>query len=260
MSTELSTRLEGQCLILTLDGPATRNALSLEVYSAGLEALDRAEGDAAIRAVILQGAGGHFCSGGDLRRIALRLQEPAEAQRAAIQAFHALIEAMQCLSKPVVAAVEGHAAGGGLSLALACDGVVASRQARFTVSYGKVGLTPDGGATWQLGRGLPRALALEAVWLAQGLSAERLHQLGLVNRVVEPGHALTQALAFCAELAEMAPNAIASAKHLLTQAPDLSLRSQLDLETEAFLANLHHPNAAEGIAAFQARRTPRFGP
>lgn len=258
MSTELKRRTDGHTLILSLDGPASRNALSPQVYSSGVEALEQADGDPEVRCVIFRGEGAHFCSGGDLRRIGQRLTEPAEVQRRAIDQFHALVEAIRNCCKPVVAAVEGHAAGGGFSLALACDLVVAARSAQFTVSYGKIGLTPDGGASWHLSRALPRAFLLEALWLARPLSPDRLQAFGLVNRVTDDGQALQEALRLCEQLTAMAPNAVASAKQLAGQAMQATLSEHLELEADAFLLNLKHPNVAEGIAAFKERRPAKF--
>ena len=100
--------------------------------------------------------------------------------------------------------MEGFAAGGGMSLALACDLIVAAADARFVMSYGRIGLTPDGGGSWHLARALPRALALELLWLATPIGAPRLHELGLVNRVTDKGQALNEALALATRLSAMA--------------------------------------------------------
>src|ERR1043165_9514153 len=159
MPSELLTSREGSTLILTLSDPATRNTLSPQVYAAGVEALNMAESDDSVRVVILRGDGEHFCTGGDLNRILGLRQTGPEAQAESIALFHQLIESLRAFPKPVIAAVEGYAAGG-MSLALACDLIVAASDAKFVMSYGKVGLTPDGGGSWHLAHALPRALAL----------------------------------------------------------------------------------------------------
>ncbi|HSI59973.1 MAG TPA: enoyl-CoA hydratase [Ideonella sp.] len=258
MPSEMLTTRDGQALILTLSDPATRNTLSPQAYAAGIEALNNADSDPEVRAVVLRGDGAHFCAGGDLNRIGGARERPPEAQAASIDQFSAFVEALRGFPKPVIAAVEGHAAGGGMSLALACDLIVAAQDARFTMSYGRIGLSPDGGATWHLARALPRSLVLEMIWLAEPLSAQRLHQLGLVSRVVDSGQALAQALELVRLLARMAPNALASVKDLVHRAPGRKLREQMDAERDEFVANLFDDNGGEGLAAFLAKRPPQF--
>jgi len=258
MPSELLTSRDGAALILTLSDPATRNALSQQVYAAGVEALNMAESDDSVRAVILRGEGEHFCGGGDLTRIAARRQEGPAAQAESIAQFHQLIESLRAFPKPTIAAVEGFAAGGGMSLALACDLVVAAKDAKFVMSYGKIGLTPDGGGSWHLARLLPRALALELVWLATPMTGERLHALGLVNRVTDKGHALAEAVALAARLAAMASNAVAAAKELVGRAEVSSLAEHLEDERRQSIANLFHDNGGEGLKAFFEKRPPQF--
>ena len=258
MPSQLLTQRDEPLLTLTLSDPASRNTLSPELYLAAIEALNMADGDPAVRAIVLRGDGMHFCAGGHLGRIEQARERPPESQHEAIQAFHSLIEALRTVPKPVIAAVEGHAAGGGVSLALACDLIVASEDAQFTLAYGKVGLSPDGGASWHLASALPRALALQWLWLAEAWPAARLHSLGLVHSVVPAGQAWTAAVALGRRLAVMAPNAVASVKELVHQAPGRSLSDQLRAESMAFVNNLFDDNAAEGLAAFRAKRPPHF--
>ena len=175
-----------------------------------------------------------------------------------LDSLHQLIEAIRVFPKPVIAAVEGAAAGAGFSIALACDLVVAAEDARFILSYAKVGLTPDGGATWHLGRAVPRQLAQQWAWLAEPVSPRQLLAHGLVNWVTDAGQSLEQALQVAAQLATMAPNAIASAKELLHKACGAGLARQLEAERDQFIENLFHPNAGEGLQAFFDKRAPRF--
>ncbi len=258
MPSELLTSRQGSTLILTLSDPATRNTLSPQVYAAGVETLNVAESDDTVRAVVLRGDGEHFCAGGDLNRIiGLRRDGPA-AQSESIAQFHQFIESIRTFPKPVIAAVEGFAAGGGMSLALACDLLVAAADAKFVMSYGKVGLTPDGGGSWHLARALPRALALEALWLAAPLSPAQLHAHGLVNRVTDKGQALAEALALADRLATMAPNAIAGAKELVARAGQSPLAEHLEAERHHFITNLFHDNGDEGLKAFFEKRPAQF--
>lgn len=259
MPTELRTERHGRTLVLTISDPATRNTLSPQVYAAGVEALETAESDPDTRAVVITGDGGHFSGGGNVQRLAQTRRDNPQAQGDALARFHGFVEAIRVCPKPVIAAVEGFAAGGGFSLALACDLVVAAQDARFVMSYGRIGLTPDGGGSWHLARALPRALALQALWLAEPLPAPLLHQHGLVNTVTDSGRALAEALRIAERLSAMAPNALAGAKELVNAAATRSLAEQLEHERAAFVENLVHPNAGEGLQAFFDKRPPTFG-
>jgi enoyl-CoA hydratase/carnithine racemase len=258
MPSELLTERSGSTLILTISDPGTRNTLSPQVYVAGTEALNNADGDDELSCVVLRGDGAHFCAGGDLKRLADTRLRGREAQAASVAAFHDFIEALRSFPKPVIAAVEGFAAGGGCSLVLACDLVVAAEDARFVMSYGRAGLSPDGGGTWHLARALPRALALQMMWLPEPMSARQWHTLGLVNAVTDSGHALAEALRWAERLEAMAPNSLSSVKELVNQAPQRGLHEQLAAEREAFVDNLFHPNGEEGLQAFFGKRRPRF--
>lgn len=258
MSAELRTERLDRTLVLTLSDPETRNALSEQVTAAGVEALSVAESSEEVRCVIITGADGNFCSGGNLQQLSHNSRLGPEVQTQRLDRFHRLIEAIRTFPKPVIAAVEGAAAGGGCSLALGCDLVVASREARFSLAYNRVGLSPDGGATFHLMQALPRALVTQMIWLSEPVTAEQLHVHGLVNRVTDKGQALSQALDIAKGLANVAPNALASSKELLNQWPNRSLPQQLDAERDSFVDNLLHPNAAEGIAAFFEKRAPRY--
>lgn len=259
MPSELRTGRHDRTLVLTLTDPDTRNALSEEITTAGVEALGVAESSDEICCVVINGADGTFSSGGNLNQLERNSQLGPEVQTARLNRLHQWIEAIRSFPKPVIAAVEGTAAGAGCSLALSCDLVVAARDSRFVLSYNRIGLSPDAGCTWHLMQALPRQFATQWIWLSQPMPAEQLHVHGLVNRVTDKGQALTEALALARQLSELAPNALASSKELLNNWPTHSLPQQLDCERDSFVDNLLHPNAAEGIAAFRAKRAPRFG-
>lgn len=258
MPSELLTERQGAVLILTISDPETRNTISEAVITAGIEALSTAESDDQIRAIVLRGAGSHFCAGGNLQGLMARRQAGPPAQARMLELLHQWVEALRACPKPVLAAVEGAAAGAGFSLALACDLIVASEEARFILSYAKLGLTPDGGATWHLARALPRAAVQQMVWLAEPASAQQLAGWGLVQSVCAPGQALVEALRVADRLAAMAPNAIAGAKELVNAAASNSLAAQLAAERDQFLLNLFHANGGEGLQAFVAKRPPTF--
>jgi enoyl-CoA hydratase/carnithine racemase len=258
MPSELLTERRGTVLVLTISDPPTRNTLSSQVLAAGIETLGVAESDAQVAAVVLRGAGDHFCAGGNVRGLAERREAGRAAQRQMIEHLHQLVESLRAFPKPVIAAVEGAAAGAGFGLALACDLIVAAQDAQFTLSYARLGLSPDAGATWSLAQLLPRALVQRLVWLAEPVGAPRLHESGVVGWLAPKGEALAEALRVAERLAAMAPNAISSAKELLQLAPTRSLHQQLAAERDHFIDNLFHANGAEGLQAFFEKRPARF--
>lgn len=258
MTAQLRSTSEGQTLILTLSNPEHRNALGPEMYAAGVEALNVAESNADIRSVIITGEGGIFSAGGNLQRLQNNRQQPPEVQAQSIEGLHSWIEAIRTFPKPVVAAVEGPAAGAGFSLTLACDLIVAANNSVFVMAYSSIALSPDGGGSWSLSRLMPRQLATELLMCGERIGAERLHQMGIVNRLAEPGQALTKALAWTAQLNARAPNALASIKELLLEADGSTLSAQLARERDHFVKNLHHANAGIGIGAFLNKQTPQY--
>jgi len=258
MTAELKRSSEGQTLVLTLSNPEHRNALGPEIYTEGIEALGLAESSADIRSVVIVGEGNLFSAGGNLQRLQANRQQPASVQVQSIEALHNWIEVIRTFPKPVIAAVEGAAAGAGFSLALACDFIVAADNAVFVMAYSNIALSPDGGASWSLTRALPRQLVTELLMCGERISAQRLHNLGLVNRITPPGTALSAALTLAAQLNERAPNALASIKTLINDSAHTTLVEQLARERDHFVRNLHHANAGTGISAFLTKTTPRF--
>ena len=259
MPSELLTEREDAILVLTISDPPTRNTLSAQVLAAGIELLGVAESDPGVSAVILRGDGGHFCAGGNVRGLAERREAGRDAQRQMIEHLHQFVEALRVFPKPVIAAVEGAAAGAGFGLALACDLIVAAEDAQFTLSYGRLGLSPDAGATWSLAQVLPRTEVQRLLWLAEPVGADRLHASGVVGWLAPKGEALAEAKRLAGRLRAMAPNALASAKELVQLAPARSLHQQLAAERDHFIDNLFHANGAEGLQAFFEKRPARFG-
>lgn len=258
MSAELKASRQDTTLILTISNPGARNALHPEVFSAAIEALSTAERDDTVGAVILTGADKFFCAGGDLHHL-LESRSGDKAHLAdSIDSFHGWIEAIRDCPKPVIAAVDGAAAGAGFSLALACDFIVAGSSAQFSMAYAKVALTPDGGGSWFLAQSLPRQLATEILIEGKSVLAPRLHQLGIVNRVVADGSALDAALVWADELAALPHRTVGRVKSLLQQAQSNSLTQHFEEEKHNLIECLHHPDAYEGITAFLEKRNPKF--
>lgn len=258
MPAELLAARRDQTLILTLSNPGAKNALHPDIYAAGIEALETAERDGEIRTVVLTGADGVFCAGGNLNRLLENRAKDRTVQADAIDQLHGWIAAIRDCSKPVIAAVEGPAAGAGFSLALACDLIVAAQSAKFVMAYVKVGLTPDGGGSWFLTQALPRQLATEIMLEGQPVDAARLQQAGVVNRVVPDGGALEAALAWAARLAALSPHAMANIKGLLRDASSNTLAAHFQAEQRCFVDSLHHRDGLEGITAFLEKRPPRY--
>lgn len=261
MSAELLTErptASESTLVLTLSNPGARNALHPDMYAAGIEAMNAAERDSSVRAIVLTGADNFFCAGGNLNRLLENRAKAPSVQAASIDMLGEWVSALRSSSKPVIAAVEGAAAGAGFSLALACDLLVAADNAKFVMSYARVGLTPDGGGSWFLTRALPRALATEILLEAKPVSAARLYDTGVVNRVTNPGAARDTAIAWADELGRMAPKALSAIKSLIAEASTHTLDQHLDAERDGFVEALYHGDALEGIGAFLEKRPAHY--
>jgi len=258
MSHVLLIRREGAVLVLSNNNVAARNALSIEFYIAVKNALRDAAQDKAVGAIVLTGEGGHFCSGGDLRQLAKRRELDVENRRVLLEGLHDLIRSVRDCPKPVIAAVEGAAAGAGLSLAMSCDMLVAAKDAKFTVAYVKVGLTPDGGATAFLAECVSRQVLTELCLTGTPLSGERMHALGVVNRLVESGGALACAVALAAEISNGPLHAMSRIKHLCRHAMHHSLEDQLELEAQYMVEAMGSEESKEGIDAFLNKRQPHY--
>lgn len=258
MTGALKTTVENGSLVLTISNPELKNALGPEMYAAGIEAMNAAENNDEIRSVVITGENGTFCAGGDLHRLQERRRELPELQTQSIEGLHNWIDSIRTFPKPVIAAVEGSAAGAGFSLALACDFVIGASDSIFAMSYSNVALSPDGGGSWAIARAVPRALANQWLMCGERIPASRLAEFGLINMVCQPGEALAQSLMLAARLNERAPNALASIKELVNDAPANSLSTQLGAERDHFVQNLHHANGGEGIDAFLQKRLPTY--
>lgn len=243
---------DGATVTLTLNRPERRNALTVAMRHRLADALEEIEGDRTVRAVILTGAGEHFCSGGDLAGMAVEtLAEGRERMRQA----HRLIRLMVGSRVPVIAAVEGWCAGAGISLACAADHVVAGEGARFVASFGKVGLLPDLGLLHTLPARIGQARAREVLLFGEVVEAPRALAIGLVDRLVAEGGALAAARERAALLAAQAPLSLALTKAALSAGLEAALGREQDLQAALYLT----PDHREGKAAFLEKRPPRFG-
>ncbi len=258
MPASLKSTSQGRTMVLTLSNPDHRNALGPEMYAAGIEVLNAAEKNDDVRTVVITGEGSTFCAGGDLQRLKGNRAKPPAVQSESIEQLHNWIETICTFPKPVIAAVEGAAAGAGFSLALACDLIVAADDAVFVMAYSTVALSPDGGGSWRLSRGLPPQLVKELLLFGERVGTQRLHGLGVVNRTAPRGEALAEALTLAERLNQRAPNVLASIKDLVNQHADGPFAAALTAEREHFVANLHHANGGIGIDAFLNKQVPTY--
>ncbi len=257
-SAQLITEQQNRVLVVTIKNLAARNALTREIFDSGLELFRRLRHDASIGAIVLRGDGAHFCGGGNLQRMKAQRTKPRHTQAEHVDAAHGWILAMRECPQPVIAAVEGAAAGGGFALALACDLIVAAQDAVMLMSHVKIGLSPDCGATYWLSRAVPHQTALEFMLDGQPVPVERLAQLGLVNKVVPKGQAGATAMAWAGALAGGPCNAHASIKRLAYLAEHTKLADQLASERDAVVDAVYGSENAEGVDAFLERRPANF--
>lgn len=244
-------KADGAVAVVTLDYQARRNALSPALKAQLALALEAVEADPACRAVVLTGAGGQFCAGGDLD--SMRVGNLADG-RARMAANHALLRLLARSSKPLVAAVEGWCAGGGIGLALCCDTIVAAEGARFVASFPKVGLVPDFGLLHTLPLRVGAGAARQMMLYADPVDAVRAERIGLVDQVVPDGTALDAALARALSFQALAPLSTALTRQYLSQGLDAALDWEREVQSGLFLTADH----AEGKAAFFEKRKPRF--
>lgn len=249
----------GDHMLVTLSNPQRRNALSPAMYADLRAALDQAAADDRIGAVVLTGASGYFCAGGDLNALAERAALSREERRTRIEDLHATIRAIRACSRPVIAAVEGGAAGAGFSIALACDLLVAAEDASFAAAYVRVGLVPDGGLTASLARRVPASLAARLCLTGDPVGAPVLAGMGVVTDLCAPGQAHADAARLAARLARGPAGAQAAIKRLLANAYAGDFDAQMQRERDAMADALASPEAAAGIRARLDRTVPDFG-
>ena len=249
--------------IITLNRPEARNALNPKMFQELSSAIQDCR-DPDIRAVIITGSGGSFCAGADVKDFVNQLENSGpeglhEHLKHRADTFHRdVIIPIRQLDKPVIASIDGVAAGGGLSLALACDLRVASDRARFLMAYANIGATADGGSTYLLPRMIGTARAMELYLSDQPIGAERALDLGLVNQVFPAAELERSTLEFAARLAQGPTVAYGRVKALFDSSWDATFAGQLDAETE-YISNITMTaDFQEGIKAFAEKRSPRF--
>lgn len=243
---------------LTLNRPEALNAINLGWAKDLMYAILQCDEDPAVRAVVITGAGSHFCAGGDLKSFTSQGKDLPFHIKEVTTFLHAAISRMIRMSAPVIAAVNGYAVGAGMSLALACDIVLAARSARFSVAYTRVGLTPDGSMSYSLPRTVGLKRALELTLTNRMLSAQEALEMGIVTQVVPGEELLTQANQMALQLASGPPKALGEAKRLMHRGWNETLETQMEDESQTIARITRTSDTQEGIAAFVEKRTPKF--
>lgn len=242
---------EGGIAVLTLNNPARRNALSLDMRRKLIELLRQLDSDVAVRAIVLTGAGGHFCSGGD---ISGQGQSNLADGRERFRITHEMVRTLARGPKPKIAAVEGWAAGAGLSLALLCDTVVASANAKFSAPFGRLGLIADLGLLHTLPARIGHGRARQMLLYGEPASANEALSIGLIDRLVPEGAALEAAFERARLLAQSAPLPLELTRQYLCRGLDETFNWEREVQAALMTTEDHR----EGRAAFLEKRVPRF--
>ena len=243
------TDRRGRILIITLNRPDQRNAVNAAVAQGVAAALDELDGDAQLSLGVLTGAGKGFCSGMDLKAF-----RAGERPHVPGRGFAGIVE--RAADKPLIAAIEGFAVAGGLEVALACDLIVAAKGARLGIPEVKRSLVAAGGALLRLPRTMPRNIAMELALTGDLIEAERAHELGLVNRLADPGQALDTALQLAETIAANGPLALAATKRIMVGSADWPDAEYFDRQRGIIEPVFNSEDAREGATAFAERRDP----
>jgi len=241
---------------ITLNRPEKYNSIVREMALSLNKTLENCESDDSIRCILITGAGKAFCAGQDLKE-AIDPQGP-EIEQIVREHYNPIIQRIREIEKPVIAAVNGVAAGAGANLALACDIVTATQSAKFIQAFSKIGLIPDSGGTYFLPRliGLPKATAF--MMTGEPVSSEKAEALGMIYAVYEDAEFESKTLELARSIAAMPTKGLGYTKNLLNESFNNSLEDQLDLEAATQSLSAHADDHKEGIQAFLEKRTPKF--
>lgn len=260
MTEDAPLRIErdGAVVRLILNRPQAGNAINVELARALMEAAIECDEDPTVRCVVLTGAGRMFCVGGDVKLFASAGERIPHLLKALTSYLHSAVSRLARMQKPLITVVNGPAAGAGFSLAILGDIALASQEASFTLAYGKLGLSPDGGSTWLLPRLIGLRRAQELMLTDPTLTAGQAADLGLATRVCEAGELPAEAAALADRLSRGGIQAWGRTRELLLGAYGASLESHLEAEARAIAQAGRAAESREGIAAFVERRPPDF--
>lgn len=252
------SRNDRDIVTLTLNRPDALNAVDLTMAQRMREVADELRDDTQMRVLVLRGAGRGFMAGGDIRGFSGELAELRPRLTEVLGGFHHFVRGLHALPVPVLASVHGVAAGGGLSLVLACDLAIAARDTVFDFAYRRLGASPDGGSTFALPRLVGTRKAMELLLARDRFDAEEARQAGLINWVAEPAALIEETQAIAERLANNSRAMAAATKRLLSAHDHAALDQQLDAEARSFLARVEGPDFPEGVRAFIEKRSPTF--
>jgi 2-(1,2-epoxy-1,2-dihydrophenyl)acetyl-CoA isomerase len=258
MNDPIVTQKHGNILEIGLNRPEAYNALNLDMMKSLAETLSSASVDRTIKGILLTGRGKAFCSGGDLKWISQQNQEAGVVLYRLAPQFHVSITEIRRMEKPVVAAINGIAAGGGFSLTLACDFRIMAESATLRQAYTSSGLSIDGGGSFALPRLVGLARAMEIMAFDNPISSAQAFQWGLVTKVVPDPEVVSEALTMLDRLTQGSLHSFAWSKKLITDSFDNSLETQLELERQGISDCAAHSDGQEGIRAFVEKRKPNF--
>jgi 2-(1,2-epoxy-1,2-dihydrophenyl)acetyl-CoA isomerase len=258
MTNPILTQQHGEILEIILNRPEVLNAFNPDVMVALSDTLASAATDNALKGIMITGKGKAFCSGGDLKWISQQSEDYGSTFYKDARQFHIAITEIRLMGKPVVAAINGIAAGGGFSLALACDFRVMGQSAVLRQAYTSSGLSIDGGGSFALPRLVGLARALEIAAFDQPISSAQALAWGLVTTVVPDDKVIEEAMSMLHGLARSATHSFAWSKKLLTESFNNTLETQLELERQGISDCARHPHGQEGIKAFVEKRKPVF--
>lgn len=248
--------------LVTLNRPLALNTMNVQMATGLRQTFADLEYDESVRCVVIKGAGEHFCAGGDVQFFASLIKDSSEERKGIIHSLiadiHDAIISIRRMPKPVLTSVRGAAAGFGVSLMLAADLAVASKNAYFKLAYTDIGLSPDGGATFTLPRILGQRRAMQLILMNDSLNSEAACNIGMINWVVEDDALEEKTLEIAKKLAKGPTEAFTHVKEALNNTFHNTLAQQLDLEKNLFLSCLETQDFAEGVMSFLEKRNPNF--